>query len=216
MYVPEARRLRALEDGKVRLKWMQADAMIDNVALNDLLGKKMVTPAVSREAVAHLQTVHDMSEWLACRVLICCRMSVHCQYVRSDDASLLESMRAASHERWRFGHWRIHVLLKREGFEVNHKHLVQALSRRKTVRQTAQRAQTGHRRALTDDCTRECLILTVDRSLSGLRVARKLDRIMARRGKPKMIVSDNGTEFTSNAIFNGPTGFKCSGIISHQ
>ena len=31
-------------------------------------------------------------------------------------------------------------------------------------------------------------------------MARELDRLMIERGKPKMIVSDNGSEFTSNAI----------------
>jgi putative transposase len=36
--------------------------------------------------------------------------------------------------------------------------------------------------------------------LSGARVARELDAIMAERGKPAAIVSDNGTELTSNAI----------------
>ena len=51
-----------------------------------------------------------------------------------------------------------------------------------------------------DDCTRECLGLIADTSLSGLRVARELHQIIAQRGSPKMIVSDNGTEFTSNAI----------------
>jgi putative transposase len=39
-----------------------------------------------------------------------------------------------------------------------------------------------------------------DTSLSGLRVARELDRLIARRGRPKMIFSDNGSELTSNAI----------------
>jgi len=53
---------------------------------------------------------------------------------------------------------------------------------------------------VVDDCTRECLALAADTSLSGLRVARELDAIIARRGRPKMIVSDNGSEFTSNAI----------------
>lgn len=53
---------------------------------------------------------------------------------------------------------------------------------------------------VVDDCTRECLGLVSDTSLSGLRVARELDRIIEERGKPKMIVSDNGSEFTSNAI----------------
>jgi len=33
-----------------------------------------------------------------------------------------------------------------------------------------------------------------------VRVARELDAIVARRGRPTAIVSDNGTEFTSNAI----------------
>lgn len=42
--------------------------------------------------------------------------------------------------------------------------------------------------------------LVADTSLSGLRVARELDRIIEERGKPRMIVSDNGGEFTSSAI----------------
>ena len=54
--------------------------------------------------------------------------------------------------------------------------------------------------AVVDDYTRENLALVVDTSLSGVRVARELDRIVRERGRPCMIVSDNGTEFTSNAI----------------
>ena len=51
-----------------------------------------------------------------------------------------------------------------------------------------------------DNCTRECLALVADTSLSGARVARELDVIIGQRGRPDMIVSDNGTEYTSNAI----------------
>ncbi len=40
MDVSEARRLRALEDENTRLKRMLADAMLDNAALKELLGKK--------------------------------------------------------------------------------------------------------------------------------------------------------------------------------
>jgi putative transposase len=40
MDVSEARRLRALEDENAKLKRLLADAMLDNVALKDLLGKK--------------------------------------------------------------------------------------------------------------------------------------------------------------------------------
>ena len=38
--VSEARRLKALEDENAKLKRMLADAMLDNVALKDLLGIK--------------------------------------------------------------------------------------------------------------------------------------------------------------------------------
>ncbi len=38
--VSEAKRLKALEDENARLKRMLADAMLDNVALKDLLGKR--------------------------------------------------------------------------------------------------------------------------------------------------------------------------------
>ncbi len=38
--VSEARRLKALEVENAKLKRMLADAMLDNVALKDLLGKK--------------------------------------------------------------------------------------------------------------------------------------------------------------------------------
>ena len=54
--------------------------------------------------------------------------------------------------------------------------------------------------AIVDDFSRECLALVADNSLSGLRVARELDRIVGIRGRPCMIVSDNGTELTSHAI----------------
>ncbi len=54
--------------------------------------------------------------------------------------------------------------------------------------------------AVVDDFTRECLCLVADTSLSGLRVARELDAVIAGRGRPAMCVSDNGTELTSVAI----------------
>ena len=40
MDVSEAKRLRSLEDENAKLKRLLADAMLDNVALKDLLGKK--------------------------------------------------------------------------------------------------------------------------------------------------------------------------------
>jgi putative transposase len=53
---------------------------------------------------------------------------------------------------------------------------------------------------VVDDVTRECLAAIPDTSISGRRVARELTGLIERRGKPDMIVSDHGTEFTSNAM----------------
>ncbi len=54
--------------------------------------------------------------------------------------------------------------------------------------------------AVVDDFSRECLALVADTSLSGLRVTRELDALIRLRGKPTMVVSDNGTELTSMAV----------------
>lgn len=54
--------------------------------------------------------------------------------------------------------------------------------------------------AVVDDFTRECLCLVADTSLSGARLARELDTLIVRLGKPNTIVSDNGTEMTSMTI----------------
>ena len=65
---------------------------------------------------------------------------------------------------------------------------------------------------VVDDVTRECLAAIPDTSISGrvaivartngapMATARELTALIERRGKPGMIVSDNGTELTSNAI----------------
>ena len=54
---------------------------------------------------------------------------------------------------------------------------------------------------VVDDVTHECLAAIPDTSISGHRVARELTALLERRGRPGLIVSDNGTEFTSHAIF---------------
>lgn len=66
--------------------------------------------------------------------------------------------------------------------------------------------------AVVDDFTRECVGLIADTSLSGARVVRELDAMMARRGKPHTIVSDNGTELTSIAVLKWCQG---SGVEWH-
>jgi putative transposase len=192
----------------------------------------MVTPAAKREAVAHVRSAFELSERRACRITGCVRMTVRYCSRRPQDAELRERLRALAHERRRFGYRRLHVLLRREGFIVNHKRLFRLYREERLM----VRRRGGRKRALgtraplavpqwpndrwsldfvadqfidgrrlrilvvVDDCTRECLALVADTSISGIRVARELDRLLAERGKPTTIVSDNGTELTSNAI----------------
>lgn len=192
----------------------------------------MVTPAQRREAVAHLEATHEMSERRACRVIGVDRKMVRYRRTKPGDEELRARIKALAHERRRFGYRRIHVLLRREGRLVNRKR-VQRIYReeRLMVRRRGGRKRalgmrapmatpdrpnacwsldfvhdqmTDGRRfrilAVVDNCTRECLALVADTSISGVRVARELDRIIAWRGRPDMVTSDNGTELTSNAI----------------
>ena len=192
----------------------------------------MVTPGAKREAVAHLCTVHEVSQRRACKVIGAERTSVRYRSIRPDEPAVRVRLRELAGLRKRFGYRRLHILLAREGIRMNHKKL-----RRLYAEERLQvRRRTGRKRALgtrvpmalpqgpnqrwsldfvadaftdgrrfriftvVDDFTRECLALVGDTSLSGVRVARELDAIIARRGKPCTVVSDNGTELTSMAI----------------
>jgi putative transposase len=53
---------------------------------------------------------------------------------------------------------------------------------------------------LIDEITRECLALEVDTSITGQRVTAYLNKVALFRGLPKEILTDNGSEFTSNAM----------------
>ena len=192
----------------------------------------MVTPAAWREAVAHVCETHDVSQRRACSVLGIDRSSIRYRSVREDDAELRQAMKQVAAERRRFGYRRVHVMLERQGWQVNQKKLRRLYREEKLqVRKRGGRKRAlGTRRpmlvperpnerwsldflsdaftdgrrfrvlAIVDDFSRECLALVADTSLSGLRVTRELTAIMARRGRPRTIVSDDGTELTSIAV----------------
>lgn len=54
--------------------------------------------------------------------------------------------------------------------------------------------------AIIDTFTRECLRLVVDTSINGKKVVETLAGLIKERGLPESIISDNGTEFTSNKV----------------
>lgn len=192
----------------------------------------MVTPAVKREAVAHLKALLGLSERRACRIAGADRKMVRYQAQPAPDRVLRGRLREPANERRRFGYRRLFVLLRREG-EASGINRIYRLYREEglTVRKRKARRKAVGTRApilvearpnarwsldfvherfaggqrfrvlnVVDDVTRECLAAIPDTSISGRRVARELTALIERRGKPGMIVSDNGTELTSNAI----------------
>lgn len=54
---------------------------------------------------------------------------------------------------------------------------------------------------VVDDYSRECIGQYVDLSISGETVGRILNMLVSERSKPQSIVCDNGSEFTSKAMF---------------
>jgi putative transposase len=53
---------------------------------------------------------------------------------------------------------------------------------------------------IVDDCTRECLAIEVDSSITGLRVQGVLERLADTRGLPQSITVDNGPEFDGQVL----------------
>lgn len=181
----------------------------------------MVGPAAQRTAVAYACEAHGISQRGACSIVGADRCSVRYRALRSDDPALRQRIRELAEARRRFGYRRLQVLLGREGLHVNHKRFrrIYREEKRRGTRRPMALPEAPNQRwsldfasdaftdgrcfrilAVVDDFTRECLALVPDTSLPGVRVARELNAIIARRGKPKACVSDNGSELTSTAI----------------
>jgi putative transposase len=74
-----------------------------------------------RQAVGYLQSEFKMSERRACRVLDFCRASARYRSLREEPTDLVAKLRELATQRPRWGYRRLHILLKREGVQVNHK-----------------------------------------------------------------------------------------------
>lgn len=81
----------------------------------------MVKPAARRRQVAYLEIAFGMSERRACRTLGVPRASHRYKSKRPPATELVARLRRLAAERPRFGYRRLHVLLRRQGVDVNHK-----------------------------------------------------------------------------------------------
>jgi putative transposase len=78
-------------------------------------------PAARRTAVSYSIEQYRISERRACRLAGISRSSRRYQPATDGDESLRERIRELARERQRFGHLRLTILLRREGWVVNHK-----------------------------------------------------------------------------------------------
>lgn len=147
-------------------------------------------------------------------------------------AGLEDRIKEIAAEKRRYGYRRIHVLLLREGWKINHKrtHRLYCKAGLQVRRRRRKRIVMGERMpiersrgpneswsmdfvsdsladgrrmrclAVVDDFTRECVATVVDTSITGARVARELDEVIASRGAPGSITVDNGPEFAGRAL----------------
>ena len=166
-----------------------------------------------------MTTAHGLSERRACELVGLDRSTFQYHKKADTDAALRERLKVVAGERRRFGYRRLGILLQREGFAVNHKKLFRlyreeglAVRRRRgrkralgTRKPTVVPSRPGERWSLdfvSDSLAegRKFRAIVPDFSLSGVRVARELEQLVSSRGRPALIVSDNGTELTSHAI----------------
>ena len=189
-------------------------------------------PAARREAVRHLRKDFAVSLRRACGLMNLSTSSYYYRAQPANDGALRAALKEAAAKRGRWGYRMLTVLLRRGGFEDNHKRIyrvyreeglqVPVRRRRKTARWRGERpSPTAHRndrwsmdftsdqlacgrriRTLNvlDEHTRECPAIEVDISIGGERVCRVLDRLVAERGHPKRLLTDNGPEFTGKAL----------------
>lgn len=81
----------------------------------------MVGPQAKRLAVTHLMTFHRIGVTRACGLIGISRSLYRYESKRPNDEVLIERLTALAGQKRRYGYRRLHVLLCREGWRINHK-----------------------------------------------------------------------------------------------
>lgn len=188
----------------------------------------MVSPAQRREALEQVQA-KGLSGRAACRWTGLSRtVSRYAAKQSKTDQARLEQMRAASQRQPRFGYRRVAILaglsfkIAWRLWHLGHFRLEKPRLRRRTRSGTDLRPERAERPnhvwtydflhdqladgkrfktlSVLDEFTRECLAIHVGQSIRAPEVTRVLADVMATRGAPAFVRSDNGSEFTATAV----------------
>ncbi|WP_425591799.1 IS3 family transposase [Chitinophaga polysaccharea] len=117
----ELRELRQLKEENSKLKQIVAELSLDKQMLQDVLKKKALKPVQKRALAIDLNRDYKVSLRQCCRVMMLYSSSFYYKAHRREDGLLRQRIRDIAQVRVRYGHQRIHILLRREGFKDNHK-----------------------------------------------------------------------------------------------
>ncbi|WP_420796221.1 IS3 family transposase [Burkholderia gladioli] len=233
MQSDQVRELKQLQDENARLKKLVAELSLDKAILQDVASKSGPRPALRRDVVAYVVSHYGLTMRRACRLLKQPRSVQYYRSVKDPRPELRSRMREIAYTRVRYGYRRVHVLLRREGWQLGRNQayrlyceeqlqLRSKLPKRRKMVVTRmakivpvkpndawsmdfvadQLADGSKFRTLTvvDVFTKEALAIEVGQRLKGEHVVSALNRIVARRGAPRHVFVDNGSEFSGRLL----------------
>ncbi|WP_422393410.1 IS3 family transposase [Mycetohabitans endofungorum] len=233
MQSDQVRELKQLQDENARLKKLVAELSLDKAILQDVASKKLARPALRRAVVDYVVSHYGLTMRRACRLVKQPRSVQYYRSVKDPRVELRARMREIAYTRVRYGYRRVHVLLRREGWQLGKNQayrlyceeqlqLRSKLPKRRKMVVTRvakimpakpndawsmdfvadQLADGSKFRTLTivDVFTKEALAIEVGQRLKGEHVVSALNRIAARRGAPRHLFVDNGSEFSARLL----------------
>ncbi|MCA8350042.1 IS3 family transposase [Burkholderia cepacia] len=229
MQSDQVRELKQLQEENARLKKLVAERSLDKAILQDVAFKKVARPALRRDVVDYVVSHYGLTMRRACRLVKQPRSVQYYRSIKDPRSELRSRMREIAHTRVRYGYRRVHVLFRREGWQLGRNQayrlyceeqlqLRSKLPKRRKMVVTRvakivpikpndawsmdfvadQLADGSKFRTLTivDVFTKEALAIEVGQRLKGEHVVSALNRIAARRGAPRHLFVDNGSEFS--------------------
>ncbi|MEI6100425.1 MAG: IS3 family transposase [Eubacteriales bacterium] len=121
MMPSDMKRLKQLEEENAKLKKLVAELSLDKLMLQDVLNKKVLRPVHRKEMATYLQQGYQISERRSCKVLKIHRAIYRRKSVKDEQVFLRMRIKEIAAVRVRYGYKRIYVLLRREGWKINHK-----------------------------------------------------------------------------------------------